>query len=231
MRQAFLLALLLASPAAARRDGPPPVCPEPVRPVLFLSPMGEPFRPTGDGDDPVRRWFDQADRNRDGTLTVGELMLDGDRFFATLDKDKSGELLPDEVSAYEQDIAPEIRLYQRRPDRAADGSAKDDDRDRPRPAKRRGGRSGGGGGYDGAIGAGRYAFLNIPNPVAAADRDLNRAITAQEFRAAAADRFADLDPQQTKALSFAQLPKTPAQVAANAACLERVKEKAKEKRR
>ncbi|WP_016746467.1 hypothetical protein [Rhizorhabdus wittichii] len=236
MRQALLLALLLASPVAARRDGPPPVCPEPVRPVLFISPMGEPFRPKGanddpGADDPVRRWFDQADRNKDGVLTVGELMLDGDRFFATLDKDKSGELLPDEVSAYEQDVAPEIRLYQRRPERPADGGVKDDDRDRSRPAKRRGGRRGAGAGYDGAIGAGRYAFLNIPNPVAAADSDLNRAITAQEFRAAAADRFADLDPQQTKALSFAQLPKTPAQVAANAACLERVKEKAKEKRR
>lgn len=236
MRQAFLLALLLASPAAARRDAPTPVCSEPARPVLFISPMGEPFRPTdGPGDDPVRRWFDQADRNRDGMLTVGELMLDGDRFFATLDKDRSGELLPDEVSAYEQDIAPEIRLYQRRPERAADGGAggpgKDEDRDRARGAKRQGGRAGAGGGYDGAIGAGRYAFLNIPNPVAAADRDLNRAITVQEFRAAAADRFADLDPRQTKALSFAQLPKTPAQIAANAACLERVKQKAKEKRR
>nr|WP_047168842.1 EF-hand domain-containing protein [Sphingomonas sp. Y57] len=229
MRQAFLLALLLASPAVARRDGPPPVCPEPVRPVLFISPMGEPFRPKGEGDDPVRRWFDQADRNGDGLLTVGELMVDGDRFFATLDKDKSGELLPDEVSAYEQDVAPEIRLYQRRPERPADGGAKDDERDRPRPAKRRGRPVAAG--YDGAIGAGRYAFLNIPNPVAAADSDLNRAITAQEFRAAAAGRFADLDPQQTKALGFAQLPRTPAQVAANAACLERIKEKAKEKRR
>ncbi|KQX24845.1 MULTISPECIES: hypothetical protein [unclassified Sphingomonas] len=224
MKHALLLVLLLASPALARHDTPLPACPEPVKPVLFISPMGEPFRPKGDGDDPVRRWFDQADRNRDGTLTVGELMLDGDRFFATLDKDGSGELLPDEVGAYEQDVAPEIRLYQRRPERSADDAGK--------PDRRRGGkRAELPAGVDGTIGAGRYGFLNIPNPVAAADRDLNRAVTTQEFRAAAADRFADLDPQQTKALRFDQLPKTPARILANAACLQRIKDRAKEKRR
>lgn len=235
MKRGLILVALLAAPAVARQERPVPVCPEPVKPVLFLSPMGEPFRPQGDGDDPVRRWFEQADRNHDGKLTVGELMLDGDRFFATLDKDRNGELLPDEVHAYEQDGAPEIRLYQRRPDRGPEGGAarpgRDDDGDRPRPQRRRGGRPGGGSGDDGVMGAGRYAFLNIPNPVAAADSDLNRAVTAQEFRAAAADRFADLDPQQTKGLTLDQLPKTPAQQAANAACLARIKERAKEKRR
>jgi hypothetical protein len=198
--------------------------------------MGEPFRPRegakdASEDDPVQRWFAQADRNRDGKLTVGELMLDGDRFFATLDKDHDGELLPDEVGAYERDVAPEIRLYQRRPDRPADGAGKpggDGQGDRPQRKPKKNGPMLG---ADGTVGAGRYSFLNIPNPVAAADSDLNRAITAQEFRAAAADRFADLDPQQTKALTLAQLPKTPAQIFANAACLERVKEKAKERSR
>lgn len=230
MRHALILVALLAAPAFARREGPAPVCAEPVKPALFMSPMGEPFRPKVDdpGDDPIRRWFEQADRNRDGTLTVGELMLDADRFFAVLDKDKSGELLPDEVSVYEQDIAPEIRLYQRRPDAAAKAGDGKGGGDRPRKRKS-GGRPPLG--YDGAAGAGRYGFLNIPNPVATADGDLNRAITAKEFRAAAAQRFADLDPQQTKALTLAQLPKTPAQVLANAVCIERLKDKAREKRR
>ncbi len=225
-----MLAALLAAPAFAKREGPAPVCAEPVKPALFMSPMGEPFHPKADdpGDDPIRRWFEQADRNRDGTLTVGELMLDADRFFAVLDKDKSGELLPDEVSVYEQDIAPEIRLYQRRPDAAAKAGDGKGGGDRPRKRKS-GGRPPLG--YDGAAGAGRYGFLNIPNPVATADGDLNRAITAKEFRAAAAQRFADLDPQQTKALTLAQLPKTPAQVLANAVCVERLKDKAREKRR
>lgn len=234
MRRFLLLAVLLAAPAVARQEKPLPPCPEPVKPVLFLSPMGEPFRPKGDGDDPVRRWFEQADRNHDGKLTVGELMLDGERFFATLDKDGNGELLPDEVSAYEENVAPEIRLYQRRPERSPDAGSgrpgRDPDGDRPRPQRKRG-KPGRGSGDDGIMGAGRYAFLNVPNPVAAADSDLNRAITKQEFRAAAADRFAELDPEQTKALTLEQLPETPAQRAANAACLARIKEQGREKRR
>ncbi|ATE67129.1 hypothetical protein COO09_08390 [Rhizorhabdus dicambivorans] len=222
----MILVAAMASPALARRETVPQVCPAPVKPALFLSPMGEPFRPQGDADDPVKRWFDQADRNGDGKLTVGELMLDADRFFVTLDKDRNGELLPDEVHAYEQDVAPEIRLYQRRPEPAADGAKKGDGRDRPRPERRRGNQPIGA--YaEGVMGAGRYAFLNIPNPVAAADSDFNRAISQREFGAAAAARFADLDPRQTKALALAQLPRTPAQQAANAVCLARLKEKRK----
>ena len=225
---ATLSAMFLASPVAARNEKPPAVCPEPVKPVLFISPSGEPFRPKdAGGDDPVKRWFDQADRNHDGKLTVGELMLDGDRFFATLDTDHNGELLPDEIHAYEDGVAPEIKLYQRRPEQGggSEGGA--------RGERGRGERSGGARRAGrptpayaaGIMGAGRYAFLNIPNPVAAADGDFNRAISASEFRAAAADRFNDLDPQQTKALTLDRLPKTPAQQAANAACLARLKEK------
>lgn len=226
MKRALLLLATLAIPAMAKTVGPPPVCPDPVKPSLFLSPAGEPFRPKDDADDPVKRWFDQADRNHDGRLTIGELMLDADRFFTTLDKDGNGELLPDEVYAYEQDVAPEIRLYQRRPD-AEPGKKAEPERKEQRP--RRPGK-GAAAGYDGAIGAGRYAFLNIPNPVASADDDVNRAVSRKEFAAAAAERFRELDLRQDKALTLAALPKTPAQVAANAACLARLKE-AREKRR
>jgi len=223
MRRLVILLVLLAAPAPAKREAMPLACPGPVKPALFISPVGEPFRPRGDDDDPVRRWFDQADRDHDGRLTIGETMLDADRFFATLDKDGNGELLPDEVHAYEQDVAPEIRLYQRRPESGTDDARREERPERPRPDRRRAGQPGA---YaQGALDAGRYAFLNIPHPVAAADSDFNRAISAREFGAAAADRFRDLDPQQTKALTFDALPRTPAQQAAILACLERLKEK------
>lgn len=221
----LLIALGAAAPALAKADKPIPVCPEPVRPTLFISPMGEPFRPKGDDDDPVRRWFDQADRDHDGKLGIGEMMLDADRFFARLDKDGNGELLPDEVNAYEQEDAPEIRLYQRRADPDARPAGREEERAKASRPKR--GRPGP---LDGVIGAGRYSFLNIPNPVASADDDINRAVSLKEFRAAAAQRFRDLDPAQNKELPFAQLPRTPAGIAANAACLVRVKQ-AKEKGR
>lgn len=227
MKQALLLFAILACPVAGKTVAPPQVCPEPVKPQLFMSPMGEPFRPKDEADDPVRRWFDQADRDHDGRLTIGEAMLDADRFFAQLDTDGNGELLPDEVHGYEQDIAPEIRLYQRRGEPEAGKKRNEADEDRSRR------RKGGGRGvpsWDGAAGAGRYAFLNIPNPVASADDDINRAIDRKEFRAAAAERFRDLDRERSKALTLAQLPKTPAQIAANAACLARVKQGREQRR-
>jgi Ca2+-binding EF-hand superfamily protein len=222
MRGLFVAALLFAAPALAKTP-PPAICPGPVDPVLFIAPMGEPFRPQPDGGDPVRRWFDGADRDHDGRLTIAELMLDADRFFATLDKDHDGELLPDEVSAYEENVAPEVRIYQpRRVGLMNDAEAKRDRKETEERQRMLRKRRKGDAGYDGTIGAGRYAFLNIPNPVATADADMNRAIDRAEFRAAAADRFRDLDPNQTKALTFAALPRTPAQVAANQRCLDRI---------
>ncbi len=208
------IALLGAGPASARKaDLPAPVCTGTIRPVLFLSPMGEPFRAAkGAVDTPgdaVRRWFDGADRDHDGRLRIAEFMLDADRFFALLDKDHDGQILPEEVSSYEEDVAPEMRLYQ--PPRPAGGPGGKPDRKAKRPK--------GGADYDGAMGAGRYAFLNIPNPVASADSDFNRAIDPAEFRAAAAERFRALDPGQKKQIALADLPPTPAQGLANADCL------------
>ncbi len=231
MRHAILLLALAASSAPAKTDKPVPACSEPVKPVLFISPMGEPFRPNGangdsGGDVPAKRWFDQADANHDGKLTIGEMMLDADRFFALLDKDRNGEILPDEVYAYEENVVPEVRLYQRRIERDPTEKTGEEE-ERPRPQKRKNNQPGP---FEGVMGAGRYSFLNIPNPVASADDDINRAISAREFSAAAAERFRDLDAAQSKALIFAQLPKTPAQLAANLACLERVNAK-KETRR
>lgn len=208
------LVLTFVIPAQARKpDIPPPVCTGTIIQPLFISPMGEPFRPRPDNSDPEKAWFDAADTNHDGKLTLGEMSADADRFFKTLDTDHDGQLLPEEVYAYEQNVAPEVRLYQPR-------SGDSDKREHPskghRPVD-----------YGGAIGAGRYAFFNIPNPVASADADINRAVDRSEFLAAAADRFNLLDPQQKKALTLADLPHTPAQVAANAACLAAEKAKAK----
>jgi hypothetical protein len=217
------IVIAVCVPAQARKpDVSPPVCTGTIKTPLFISPMGEPFRPKPDGPDPVATWFAGADANHDGQLTLGEMTADADRFFATLDHDHDGQLLPDEVDAYEENIAPEVRLYQPRP---VDGGRKPD-KDRP---KDRGNRPSarGAADYGGAIGAGRYAFLNIPNPVASADDDINRAVDSREFRAAAGERFRALDTGQKKALTLNDLPKTPAQIAANAACLAVEKAKAK----
>ncbi len=162
----------------------------------FISPMGEPFRVRAAGDDPFLRWFRAADRNQDGALTSDEMQADASRFFAILDSDHDGEIGPDELVAYEWEVAPEIQVNSkwRRSPGAAGGSPSGEKHDGTY-----------GGSDDSLQGAARYALLNMPEPVAAADADLNRAITPGEFRQAAAYRFALLDSRHAGRLTQSEL--------------------------
>jgi hypothetical protein len=54
-------------------------------------------------------------------------------------------------------------------------------------------------------GAARYALLNIPEPVAAADADFNRGVSLAEFRQAAQARFLLLDRNRQGKVSLADL--------------------------
>ena len=145
----------------------------------FISPMGEPFRPPSSGEAPIARWFVQADRNRDGMLTVDEMQADAERFFARLDANQDGQIDPDERRTYEQEIAPEIQVNSDWRRQRGEAKEKLDAHD----------------GYHatGLQGAARYGILNIPQPVASADADFNRAVTLAEFKQAAAYRFTLLD--------------------------------------
>jgi len=164
----------------------------------FISPMGEPFRARTSSDDTLLAWFSQADRNKDGTITADELAADADRFFAKLDTNHDGEIDPVELDQYELEIAPEIQVTSR--------TMRD-----PGSADQRERRQKNAGtntlmGFRGALqGGARYALLNIPEPVAAADTDFNRGITLSEFRSAAARRFQLLDTGRTGRLTLAQL--------------------------
>ncbi len=186
MRLAFAL-LLLACPAAALAQAPAG--------GLFLSPMGEPFRSAGDN---VGAWFAAADRDRDGALTAAELRADAARFFAALDSDGDGEIEPGEMARYENEVAPEVQVgLQMRGAGVGDWRGAGSRRRRI-PL------------YDEGIeGAGRYAFLNIPQPVIAADLDMNRGVSSGEFEQAAAERFALLDSDRDARLARAELPALP----------------------
>jgi hypothetical protein len=160
---------------------------------MFISPMGEPFRPNGRDDDGLADWFRQADANHDGQLTIEEMQKDAERFFATLDVNHDGEIDPDEITRYENVVAPEIQSG-----RFTVGSMESPDG---------GGHYGGGGHHRGGggegffrggsndqhQGAGRYGLLDLPEPVMSADSDFNRGVSLSEFRAAAAQRFLALD--------------------------------------
>ena len=159
----------------------------------FISPMGEPFRSRSAEDDTMARWFQQTDQNGDSVLAEAEMGADALRFFKTLDADGNGLVLPEEMVAYEWEVAPEVQVNSRWRDARGTSAAE----------KRAGRRSG----YepDGLQGAARYALLNMPQPVAAADSNFDRAVTVGEFKVAAAQRFQLLDTNSDSRLDLAEL--------------------------
>lgn len=175
----------------------------------FISPMGEPFRPRSAADDTLARWFNQADRNHDGRLTPDEMRADADRFFAVLDTDGDGLIGPEELIQYEWDLAPDIQLsskLRRQPGEAKTVKSPADSDREPSAARR---SSHGAADPDelsgGLQGAARYGLLNMPEPVAAADADFDRAITRAEFDAAAFYRFQLLDRSHQGVLTLDEL--------------------------
>jgi hypothetical protein len=212
---ALLLAALLAPPASA------PITVTGHAWAPFISPMGEPFRAKTATDDTLADWFYQADSNRDGVLTQAEMQADARRFFERLDTDHDGQIGPDELANYEYEIAPDIQVMsktKRLPGQAAPAVRQADTaegdvplpRDRPRDRQRMRDEDYASLGMGNALqGAARYALLNIPEPVAAADTDFNRAVTLQEFEQAAAARFQILDTAHQGRLTLAQLEAMP----------------------
>lgn len=174
----------------------------------FISPMGEPFRPPSSGEAPIARWFSQADQNQDGVLTADEMQLDADRFFIRLDSDRDGQIDREEMVAYESEIAPEIQVnsnWRKTRSQAATQSAEPQPTPPRDGARRRKDDDHDGYRIDGLQGAARYGLLNMPQPVAGADADFNRAITLIEFRQAAASRFKLLDSHGQGQLTLPEL--------------------------
>jgi glucose/arabinose dehydrogenase len=192
MRLIVPLLLLVAPFALQAKPAPPP----PARGGPFLSPMGEPFRSDQPAADNVGAWFAAADRDGDRALTLAELRTDAERFFVSLDTDRDGELEMAEIARYENEIAPEVQVgLQMRSTGVGDW---------------RGGRRRRILVYDkGLYGAGRFSFLNIPHPVMAADLDMNRGVSREEFASAADQRFALLDKDRDGRLVRIELPPLP----------------------
>jgi hypothetical protein len=186
----FLVPLLLLAAAPPATPGPPAPA------ALFLSPMGEPFRSDRPGADNVGAWFAAADRDGDRALTAAELRADAARFFALLDTDRDGELAMSEIGRYENEVAPEVQVgLQMRATGIGDWQGGRRRRILVYPR--------------GLDGAGRFSFLNIPHPVMAADFDMNRGVSRQEFAEAADQRFASLDKDRDGRLTRAELPPLP----------------------
>jgi len=184
----LLLAAQTATPAAI--PSIPPAISRHVRP-LFVSPMGEPFTAVKGGD-ALADWFQQADRDRNGTLTKDEMTADAERFFATLDVNHDGEIDPQEISRYETEIAPEVQSGIRT---VTFGNNANNQR-RTRPG-------------EGPFGMGSQALLAIPEPVVSADADFNRGISPLEFRHTAGQRFLLIDRNHDGRITHDELSPPP----------------------
>ena len=195
---AILLPLLAAAPEVPLASSEPVVVTGHAW-APFISPMGEPFRSRGPDDDTLVKWFRQADDDQDGMLTMQEMQADAHRFFNTLDTNRDGEIDPDELVRYEWEVAPEIQVMSKKR-----RSAQEARRHGSKPASGLWGKSDGKWDENPQGGA-RYALLNIPEPVAAADADFDRGITASEFQQAAIVRFQLLDSSGSGILPLAQL--------------------------
>jgi Ca2+-binding EF-hand superfamily protein len=180
------LILALAAAQAPAATPPTPAYSSRRGGRLFISPMGEPFRPSSRDDDSLADWFRQADRNHDGQVTLDEMQQDADRFFAILDGNHDGEIDPDEISHYENVVAPEV---------ISGSSYGLMEAAESNEGRRRGHRHAGfiRGSEDQHQGAGRFGLLDLPEPVVSADSNFNRGVSQAEFRAAAAQRFMALD--------------------------------------
>lgn len=186
-RKLLATALLLAvGRAAAAQDAPPPGPPPEDGPPGYVSPMGEPIR----GVDGTELWFRAADADHDDTLSSAEFVADSRRFFKTLDTNGDGEIDAAEMKRYEEDVLRPVRGGPR-------GMAGPGGGHRGRPPGGGGGAPGGGGrrGPPGGM-------LEQPQPVASADTDMNRRVTADEFDKAAMRRFQRLDADQNRKVTL-----------------------------
>lgn len=199
----------------------------PARTQLFISPSGEPFR----GKDGLGRWFAQADTNHDGAITLEEFRADALHSFKVLDTNGDGVIDGFEVQAYERNIVPEIGVmaFDEGPE---PGQRRTRGGGNPRGEGGAGpvGGPGAGGGMGGSRsgrdpaqmladqanqpikgagreGAARFSLLNEPEPILAADTDLDGKVTLAEWMARTDRRFAKLDHLKNGRLTLQSLLK------------------------
>jgi hypothetical protein len=184
----MVIGLWLVALAAAQQTGD----------LLFVSPIGEPFLGTKAAP-PDLAWFDGADVDHDGKLSMAEMRADAVRFYKTLDADRSGEIDPVEIERYETLIAREIVLRERGGSRWSDVDGPNMQAEGPQGLDR----------YVGKDGSALFNYFGLPEPVASADTNFNRGVSGEEFLRAAEQRFQMLDTNHDGRIARDELPPLP----------------------
>jgi hypothetical protein len=175
--------------------------------AVFVSPSGEVFRAALSEAYPVGQWFSQADTDKDGALSRDEFIADAKRFFDVVDQDAKGIITSLDNSRYEAELAPEITGFSPMVSRN-NPRAKPSDSVRP---------DGGPMAYSQGIqGAAQFGLINEPQPIRAADANLDFRVTLDEWLKTSGQRFSLLDLNKDGKILLDELPKTPLQLALEA---------------
>jgi hypothetical protein len=231
---AAVAGVALAQPAPPK-PAPGALAAAPAAHGVFLSPSGEPFRPTAAAPDPLKTWFEQADVKHLGYLDREAFRADAVRFFKKLDENGDGIIDGFEVADYEHKLVPELaeeaegRIAGMGSDRSGgSGSGQQNPgQGPPGGGHHRGSDSSQTSAAQGAsggdrMGGGRLApsrisqLIGEPEPVSGADFNFDTHITMDEWLRATDQRFDILDQAKTGKLTlealrarFKPLPRTP----------------------
>lgn len=179
---------------------------------VFFSPSGQPFRAAAGQPYPVAAWFNQADTDHDTKISHDEFIADSTAFFNVLDVNHDGYVNSPENTRYETEVAPEIQRMDPRIQQPVNRyRAPDPDMGADTSNDPTGGKY-----LKQIIGASQYGLIDEPQPVRAADANFDFRVSSGEWQNAASQRFTILDRNGDGFITMDELPKTPAQLAAEA---------------
>jgi hypothetical protein len=146
-------------------------------------------------------WLARVDTDHDGTLEIDELLAETNRQFTVMNIDHSGQLTADQLEVYR---APFALTRDAAPGPQPDGSDQDrgqdrGDQDQDHDQGRRGGRDAP------HAGTGPRPPASQPDPVLAADSNLDFEVSLQEFILQQRENFRQLDKNHDQRLSAGEL--------------------------
>ena len=146
-------------------------------------------------------WLARVDTDHDGTLEIDELLAETNRQFTVMNIDHSGQLTADQLEVYR---APFALTRDAAPGPQPDGSDQDHgqdrgDQDQDHDQGRRGGRDAP------HAGTGPRPPASQPDPVLAADSNLDFEVSLQEFILQQRENFRQLDKNHDQRLSADEL--------------------------
>jgi hypothetical protein len=174
--------------------------------VVFVSPMGQPYRGTAEQPSPFIGWFTRTDADADGRMTFEEFADNAARYFDTLDRNQDGFITSVESQQYWQREAPELFLDRSNPRGARRDPELGDDPVYNEILRRMNIRNRRGPPNEPPRGAQGFGMLNDVEPVMSCDHTFDRRVDIEEYAHCARTRFATIDRNSDGAFEKSEAP-------------------------